>query len=203
MTHEALKPALNRLTDACSDLAHPRRHTINTEHGRRTLHLPPRYTQLHQAIGASRAGTHTSAFGSRSPCSSTALDLLHEIDQTITRMHPAPRGWHGWTLMRLHALPQQHWRPQDTKQVHHYAARLENFTQRIDQLFDPPAVIQLNKACPICDNTTIRKNINGEQGRQTALLLTTNECRCQACGTTWTKDQFEFLGKLLTDHATS
>lgn len=197
MTHEALHPAINRLADACADLAQPQRHTIRTDHGRRRVHLPPRYTQLHQSIGAARAGSHTSEFGSRSPCSSAALDLLHEIDKTVALMHPAPRGWHGWTIMRLHALPQQPWRPQDTRQIHQMANILERYTQSIDQLFDPPAVIHLNKPCPACDNVTFSRTIDGEQSRQSALLLTAAECRCQVCGTTWSRDQFEFLGRIL------
>lgn len=197
MTHEPLQPAITQLANACHDLAQPRRHTIHTDHGRRRIHLPPRYTQLHQAIATSRAGTHSGAYGSRTPCSTTALELLHQIDNTLTRMHPPPNKWPGWTLMRLHALPEQKWRPQDTNHLNRITTQLQSFTQRIDQLFDPPAVIQLKKPCPTCNNTNIWKIVDGEKTRQTALLLTQTECRCQVCGTTWTNDQYEFLGRIL------
>jgi hypothetical protein len=197
MTHEALQPAINRLTDACHNLAQTRRHTIHTTHGRRRIHLPPRYTQLHQAIATTRAGLHSNSFESRTPVGLAALELLHQIDSEVTKIHPPPGKWPGWTLYRLHAIPQRKWRPQDTNNIHQHAATLENYTQRIDNLFDPPTLIPLSKPCPTCGNTTIWKTLNGELIRQSALQLTTEQCRCQHCGTTWTKDQYGVLGRLL------
>jgi hypothetical protein len=203
MTHEALAPAINRLTNACNDLAQPRRHTIHTPTTRRRIHLPPRYTQLQQAITTTRKGTHTTEFESKTPVSLTALKLLHEIDTTTTKIHPPPGKWPGWTIHRLHAIPQQKWRPQDTTLINQHAATLENYTQKIDNLFDPPSIIQLPQPCPNCANTTIWKTIDGEQVRQTALQLTPEQCRCQHCGTTWTNDQYEFLGRLLNTQETA
>lgn len=207
MTHEALQPAIHRLADACADLADPRRHTIHLENGygtRRRIHLPPRYTQLQQAIKTHSTAGHTTAFGSRPPLGLKPLHLLTQIDEAIIHMHPPPGGWPGWTLIRLHALPHQPWRPQDTNHVNLISKQLENFTRRIDDLFDPPRPpIQLRQPCPICVNITVLRHIDGELVRQAALLLTSEECRCQHCGAHWAKDQLEFLGKLLNDQTSA
>ena len=127
-----------------------------------------------------------------------AFVLLGEIETAVAVMHPAPKGWIGWTKARLAALEQQKWRPQDCPVMYQHTAQLEGFTARIDALFSPKP-ISLPDRCPECGTKTVYRNQDGEQVRSPALQINADGCTCGNCHANWPVERLPILGKILED----
>lgn len=200
----SLPAARRQLSNAISALTDPKPHTITRDNGRHEIGwTEPLYTQLRAAI----PGRKTEARGvpqSTPPLCLDAVELLHEIDATAARWEPRPEidgssdDPPHITIIRLRALDQRRWRPQDTSHVQHIASTINAWCEAIKTILDPPPRRHLPNPCPACGTAIVyRRNTAGETVRQPALQIGEHGCECAHCHTKWEPSYYQHLAKVL------
>lgn len=192
-----LPAARQRLHEAISALIDPRPYPL--EGGRYTW-LDSLYMTLRDALTDCRAGTgghQTIAL----PFWADAMKWLNTIDIGVHHWHPQ------WplsdideypTILRLQALDDRKWRPQDCAHINHMAANLEHWAIQITKLFEAKPK-HLPNPCPRCGAKTVHRRTDDDDQpiRQPALQITDAGATCGQCHTTWPPEQLQFLGRLL------
>lgn len=133
--------------------------------------------------------------GSKSPCRTSCLDWLREVDATVGTWGPG-----GGTMHTLRLLAGRSWRPQDCGLLDDWSGRLAVWSVEASTLLhDAVVVVPLRGiACPACGGRWAYRRRDGETVRTPALTVSELGAECQLCSATWTTDQFEFLAKLIT-----
>lgn len=202
---ENLAPAREQLATAIHNLIDPRRVTLPT--GRHTW-LDSVYQELADAVYE----RHGTGQGGTEPGGGLWLDAsecLTAIDRLAQAEHPQHPGYAPQdrrerrltapTVLRLQAVDDRRWRPQDAPHIREVATNLERLTLRAENLLSPPTVWYLPNACPLCGADHVYVADAGDQVRRPALQITTDYCRCGApnCDGYWPASRFQFLGALL------
>lgn len=202
---ENLAPAREALANAIHQLIDPRRVTLPDN---RHTWLDSIYQELADSV-YERSGTN---HGSTEPGGGLWIDAsecLTAIDSLAQAEHPqhpgcGPQNRSGSrlihpTVLRLQAVDERKWRPQDAPHVREVAVNLERLTIKAENLLTPPVVWFLPNACPVCLQDHVYVNDNGEQVRRPALQITVDFCRCQnpRCEGFWPSSRYQFLGALL------
>jgi hypothetical protein len=190
-----LPSALTSLDHALHALTAPLQKMVNDQ----LLSGPSWYMQLWDAVSgeASNGGGAGSGSKSRPPCWIDAMDLCHEIDQTVECWQPAFTGVPP-TVGRLHTIRARAWRPQDVRQIEQITKAVTEWAVSIQELLNPAPKWTLPYNCPNCHTKHVyRRDSSGEMVRSYALQLSAEGCRCARCHASWAPGQFMFLGRLL------
>lgn len=197
-----LPQARRQLDDAISALADPQPQTL---HDGTLTWLDSAYVQLRDAIPGSKRD-RTGVAGSQPPLWIDACQLLHEIDTAVAaweRPFPALCGDLSdepppITILRLRAISDRSWRPQDVHSIQQIVAALESWCENITALLSDIPRWHLPAPCPACGRKTIYRHDNtGELVRQPALQITPQGCVCAGCHTTWAPQYFTHLARVL------
>lgn len=195
----ALKPALNALGDAISSLIDPK--PVHHDTG---IHwADDLYTQLTDEIPGSQ-GNASHVPQSSPPLCIDAAELKAEIDTATAIWEPRPEidvsedQPPPITVIRLRAIENRGWRPQDVKAIEQIAEAVLSWCEAIRTLLDPPPRWHLPNPCPACNVAIVhRKNSAGEVVRQPALQIGAAGCVCQSCRHEWAPAYFQHLANVL------
>jgi len=181
MTDGPIQSATHKLSHAISTLIDMQHHQLDTA----STYLDSRYDQLRDSL----AGTNClekSGGQARLPIWCDALDLITEIDTTVTAwtlkwVQPAAS-----TRTRLAHLDTRKWRPQDCDHVQTMTADLERWSHHIDRLLNPVIVKEVTACCPACGARYHWRDHAGERVRIAALQVTiAGHSSCLVCHTSW------------------
>lgn len=77
---------------------------------------------------------------------------------------------------------------------------LGSWVRSIEELFDPPTVVQLRRVCPACHSSHVVEEVNGEQVQNRALVATIRReatpsvvIQCKVCGARWSGESIHAL----------
>jgi hypothetical protein len=197
MTDERTLPdALRQLENAITALIDPRPTTIANN----VIWIDSIYTELRHAIHGHRAGSTRQPSEPQPPLWIDGLDLCRDIDDQAKAWEPNPAGFEHHTVNRLRALLERSWRPQDTGTIENIARGVNVFVRRYTTLTETKAKT-LPNPCPRCNQKWAYRVLDGERLRQPSLQVTTEECRCLACGANWPAREFRFLAERLLGYA--
>jgi hypothetical protein len=188
----ALPLAKRQLEDAVSAIADPQ----PAYAGGAYRWADPLYTQLRGAL-RDRPQRHIPGWSAVAPCRLDALALLVEIDTAVRSWCPDGKG----TTDRRHQLIGRGYRPQDVALITGYSDRLQWWVIATGELLAPEAKVYLRQPCPACGAAHAYRDRAGERVRAPALKVSESGCRCGACGSWWSPDQFHWLARLLAGAA--
>lgn len=199
-----LPEARRQLGNAISNLVEPKPNTRQLDDGTTSIDwVDSLYDQLTDAIPGGQ-GNASRVPQSTPPMCIDAAELKHEIDTAIAIWEPRPSidasqaNIPPMTILRLQALENRSWRPQDAKGVEQIATNIESWCESIKTLLNPVPKWHLPNSCPACDVAIVyRKNSGGETVRQPALQIGPTGCVCQNCHYTWGPSYFVHLAKVL------
>lgn len=194
-----LPAAKSRLAEAVSALIDPKPQLDNGK----IRWIDSLYDQLVDEIPGSQ-GNASRVPQSSPPLCIDAAELKHEIDTATAAWEPRPAidasndHLPPMAVVRLQALENRSWRPQDTRAVEQIAGNIESWCESIKSLLNPVPRWHLPNPCPACDKTVVyRKNSADETVRQPALQIGPNGCVCQHCHHTWAPEYFQHLAQVL------
>ncbi len=187
----------------CDRLTNPTRERLTLDTGTVWIRLPSLWHQLHEAI-ESGAGTQTGGRGQQSkpPCDSAALSLLLEIATAVRD------GCHAAHLRRTRDVPK------DLRQIVSDVIRrgdpdalttshtlIRGWVSRVRVTIsnDPDRRWRMHgAACQVCSSTTVPVWEDGEETRQPALVVHSENgvidmVICDYCGTTLTGEDLTAL----------
>lgn len=206
-------------------LTREHRVVVNTDDGVKFAKADGLLKQLRDAIFNSGDKGATAGNKAKLPINAPALDLLTLIDRQIAEVWGAvtgriPNADRSEKLLTEWANAIQ---PEKlvtvsspemvndvviwTKAEHTPDALLSKWTRQIEELFDPPRTAPNPNACISCGEREVWRKRDGESVRQTALILIIDRetdkatsLRCQACGISWSADQFEWLNNAILEN---
>lgn len=194
-----LPAAKSRLAEAVSALIDPKPQLDNGK----IRWIDSLYDQLVDEIPGSQ-GNASRVPQSSPPLCIDAAELKHEIDTATAAWEPRPAidasndHLPPMAVVRLQALENRSWRPQDTRAVEQIAGNIESWCESIKSLLNPTPRWHLPNPCPACDKAVVyRKNSANETVRQPALQIGPAGCVCQNCHHTWAPEYFQHLAQVL------
>lgn len=186
-TATALHDAVAQLDAAVDRLFGPRQ----TEHG-------PTASLWAQMVDSTGDRPNTGRGGKRAagaPAWVDAIDWCTTVERTVREwcgIHDDPQ-----TLLEPLCDPRA-WRPQDATIAADHAKTIHAWCRKAERLLDNYSVMEVQAPCPECGRAYFHDtNIYGEHVRKPALEITTAECACNICGTTWPPERFELLAQVL------
>lgn len=195
----SLPESRRRLADAISGLVDPKPETVDDK----LLWTDCVYIQLLEAVPGEK-GARTGVSRSQPPLWVDASDLLNEIDTAVSCWEPRPNidasddDLPPMTVIRLHAIEDRQWRPQDCHSMEQIAGNVESWTASITTLLSPVARWSLPNPCPACNTAIVyRKDSAGDMVRQPALQIGPNGCECQRCHHIWAPEYFTHLARVM------
>lgn len=194
-----LPAALRDLGNAISTLVDPKPQTVEGDiHWTESL-----YDQLCDEVPGSQ-GNRSRVPHSSPPLCLDAAELKHEIDTAVGVWEPRPPidvssgEPPPITVIRLQALEQRKWRPQDVRGIEQIISNLLGWCESIKSLLNPTPKWTLPNKCPACNVAIVyRKNSGGEIVRQAALQIGPSGCVCQNCRHEWGPQLFQHLANVL------
>lgn len=181
--------------------------------------------QLRESVFGDAGKNGGTANKSKLPMNAPALDLLTLIDRQIAEVWAAVTGrvpgagrsetllveWANAvrpdSLVTISAPETANETVIWTRAEYTPQGLLERWERQILELFDPPRTAPNPNACINCDQREVWRMKDGEQIKQTALILVIDreteratELRCQACGTSWPSSQFEWLNAAILEN---
>lgn len=201
---ETLPEARNRLQDAISALIDPRPYLLDCG---RTTYLDSLYTELCDSLAGQQGTTGDHHARSLPLLWAEAHDTLTDIDSTVRKWHPeipaAPENWadkpRPATIVRLEAIFNKKFRPQDVDMITDWTARLQAFAKTIRNLTLPEITVYLRgHTCPICGNSHAKHvDSAGEEVNNAALMIRGDSALCRHCRTVWDYPRLPMLGRML------
>jgi len=190
-------------------LTHDHKKAVHTVDGLEIHTVPALIAQLREAVyGGMERGGSSAALKSRLPIDAAAFDLYQRIDHEIAAVwaqafHRPPGAGKTEQVLSEWAA----WAGDDTivdvdGRTMYAPAAVTAWVTRIEVFFDPPRNAEIDAACIACGVQHIDKTVDGEivqalvlrfvRDRETGETL---RAECQACEATWSKDQFDYLGR--------
>lgn len=162
----------------------------------------PLLEQLRDAVnngggaGGKRAGT-----GSPELVSLAALALLQQVEQEVARLHLHAVQQDRVTVdERVKAVVALAGRWTDADATAAGLKRLSAMAEQIRDLLDPAKRLTVPAACPICNQRTAWRKVDGEKVQVQALSLDvhTGRCVCLSCDAAWEYQHLELLTRMIT-----
>lgn len=196
LADEYLPHARTQLSNAISALVDEKPQSVTDDKGgaTRIVWTQSLFAQLEEAIGGAQGAANRGASRSKPPLWVDAVDLHHEINQTI-------RTW--WQLPTLDTpaslteIDDAAWRPQDVPLLDGWSKQLRKWCTAIETLLSEERSWTVKGACPQCETVTVHRWIDGDRIQKPALHVTTKGCTCLNCHEVWPPERFQILAAAL------
>ncbi|CAM3430974.1 hypothetical protein [Tsukamurella hominis] len=204
---QEFRQRLHQFRDAIHDLIGARFQNFTLDDGTNRIHEQDcRYQQLRAHLAGQQGSGNGNTHRSLPAVWADAVDVLRDIDTTVTAWQPDPGPFDGdlthaptpEAVRRLRLLEARPWAPANTTDLTVAARALERWAKQIDDLLDPPPRIDLAAPCPACgESIAYRRDSAGETVRSAALQVSSDGCTCLCCHYTWTPDYFTHLARTI------